>query len=148
MRKPLLNVLFLSSLALAHDGDIPAGEVSVAGVAIGDSPAQVENELGKPSRIIEESDYLDTHYVYSQLKVSFSEGVVAGLYSDKARGCMPKGLCVGDGLERMRALYGPPLVAERETGNFYEYYGQDLHCWLQIAVEGAKIASIRVACQP
>lgn len=148
MRSILLGAFFLSSLALAHDGNVPASEVSLAGIMVGDSPNQVEEKLGKPSDVIKESDYLDTHYQYSQLRVSFSEGVVAGLYSNNTRVCTPKGLCVGDSLERMRALYGSPIVADRKDGNYYEYYGNDLYCWLQVAAKGAEIGSIRVACQP
>ena len=148
MRRILLSLILLPPLAFAHDGNIPASDVSVAGIMVGDTPDQVKEKLGKPSSVVEESDYLDTHYVYPQLRVSFSEGVVAGLYSDKTRGCTPKGLCNGDSLKKMRALYGPPIVADRETGHFYEYYGKNQYCWLQIAAKETKIVSLRVACQP
>jgi hypothetical protein len=148
MRNILLSILLLPYSALAQNGNLPASEISIAGVKVGDSPIQVQSRLGRPSKVVKESDYLDTHYEYSRLTVSFSEGVVAGLYSDKPQGCTPKGLCTGDSLEKMQRLYGNPNSANRETGRFYEYYGKDLFCWLQISAKGNSVKSIRVACQP
>ena len=142
-----LTSLMLSSVLLAQ-GDIPASEVSIGGVAVGDSISQVIKKLGEPRSKVEASDYLDLHYKYPNVTVSFSEGVVAGLFTDSARACTPKQLCPGDSLDRMRHLYGEPLVIDRETGRFYEYYGHELYCWLKIPANDSKVNSITVACQP
>jgi hypothetical protein len=143
-----LLLLLLSSTSLAHKGDIPASEVSIGGISVGQSPAAVMRKLGKPFRETTTSDYLDLHFKYRSVTVSFSEKVVAGLYSDQADGCTPKHLCPGNSLKKMRSLYGFPIEVDRETGHFYEYYGQDLYCWLQISAKGQRISSIAVACQP
>jgi len=134
--------------ALLATGNIPASEVSIGGVAVGDSPAQVIKKLGEPSSKVRASDYLDLHYNYQNMTVSFSEGVVAGLFTDSASVCTPKSLCPGDSIDRMRSLYGEPLISDRETGRFYEYYGHELYCWFKIPVNDKKVDSIMVACQP
>ncbi len=127
---------------------IPASDVSIAGVAIGDSPAQVRSKLGEPNTTEGIPDYLPLHYNYPNVRVSFDGDVVAGLFTRSASGCTPKGLCPGDSLDKMRRLYGEPLRTDRETGRFFEYYGVDLYCWLQIPDQGDKVLSIYVACQP
>jgi hypothetical protein len=142
-----LASLMLSS-ALIAQGDIPASEVSIGGVAVGDSPSQVTKKLGEPGSKVQASDYLDLHYKYPNMTVSFSAGVVAGLFTDSPSACTPKDLCPGDSLDRMRSLYGEPLVTDRETGRFYEYYGHDLYCWFKIPVKDDTVDSITVACQP
>ena len=146
----LLGILLLTlpSLAVAGEGTVPEREIALGGVTIGESPGTVTSALGEPTRKIEASDFLDLHYYYPHVVVSFSDGVVAGLYSEKPNGCTPKHLCPGDSLDKMRSLYGSPLVANRETGRFYEYYPPDGTCWLQIPAKGKKVVSITVACQP
>ena len=142
-----LTSLILSS-ALLTQGNIPASEVSIGGVAVGDSPSQVIKKLGEPSSKVRTTDYLDLQYQYPYMTVSFSEGVVAGLFTDSTGACTSKNLCPGDSLEKMRSLYGEPLLTDRETGRFYEYYGHELYCWLKIPVNDSKVDSITVACQP
>ena len=145
--KSLGLVLLLSSpMAFAADGTIPGSEMSVGGVAIGQSPGQVSKKLGEPLRKVATGDFLD--YFYPHVRVSLGEGVVAGLYTDDPRGCTPMQLCPGDRLAKMRSMYGPPVVADRETGRFYEYYATGTTCWLQISAKGSRVASIAVACQP
>jgi len=146
------NIIVALALLLPNQqeagGQIPPSEVSLHGVAIGSSPARVIQILGRPKKKYEASDYLSLHYDYPDLRVSFSDGIVAGLFTQSPRSCTPRGLCVGDTISRMRALYGQPVVANRGTGKFYEYYGKDLYCWLQIPASGSRIKSITVACQP
>ena len=146
----LLCILLLTipSLAFAGEGAVPEHEISLGGVAIGESPSAVTSGLGQPTRKVEASDFLNLHYYYPHVVVSFSDGVVAGLYSDRPNGCTPRHLCPGDSFDKMRSLYGPPVVADRETGRFYEYYPPDATCWLQIPAKGKRVVSITVACQP
>lgn len=132
----------------AADGSVHQSEISIGGVTVGETSAQVRKRLGKPLRESKDTDYLDLHYEYPSVRVSFSEGVVAGLQSRGTRGCTPKKLCPGDGMERMRSLYGSPVVADRETGRYYEYYAQDVYCWLQISADAGRVKQVAVACQP
>lgn len=141
-------LLLVPARAFAAEGFVSDRELALGGVAIGDTAARVVSRLGEPKRKVAAQDFLDLHYDYPNLRVSFNEGIVAGLQADTRGACTPKGLCPGDRLDRMRALYGAPVVADRETGRFYEYIGDDAGCWLQIRARGKRVASIEVACQP
>jgi len=116
-------LLLVPSLAFATDGTVPRKEISIAGITIGESSAQVTTKLGEPSRKVETGDFLD--YDYPQVRVSMGEDVVAGLYSDDPHGCTPMQLCPGDSVAKMRSTYGPPVVSKRETGTFYKFYATD-----------------------
>lgn len=148
MKTPAILLLLVPLQAFAAEGTVAKRELSLGGVAIGDTAAQVAARLGEPKHKVAAQDVLDLHYEYASLRVSFNGGIVAGLHADKRDACTPKGLCPGDRLDRMRALYGAPVVADRETGRFYEYVGGDAACWLQIRAKGGRVASISVACQP
>jgi hypothetical protein len=142
-------LLFLVPLlAFAEEGAISERELSLGGVAIGDSIDAVVARLGQPKRKVPAQDFIDLHYEYPHMQVSFNGGIVAGLHADKADACTPKRLCPGDRLSRMRALYGAPIVSDRETGRYYEYVGGDAACWLQIRAKGKRVGTIDVACQP
>lgn len=148
MKTPAILLFLIPLLAFAGEGTVSGTELSLGRVAIGDTTTQVVSRLGEPKRKVPEQGFLDLHYEYANLRVSFNEGIVAGLQADTGGACTPKGLCPGDRLNRMRALYGAPVVADRETGRFYEYTGGDAGCWLQIPAKGKRVASIAVACQP
>lgn len=148
MKTPAILLLLVPLLAFAGEGTVAEKELSLGGVAIGDTAAQVAARLGEPKRKVPAQDFLDLHYEYAALRVSFNGGIVAGLHADMRGACTPKGLCPGDRLEKMRALYGEPIVSDRETGRYYEYSGGAAACWLQIRAKGKRVASIDVACQP
>jgi len=78
-----VGVLFLSlactyAAAAVEVGVVPPREIAIGGVTVGETPAQVRKKLGQPLRELEDSDYLDLHYDYPSVRVSFSDGVVAG----------------------------------------------------------------------
>lgn len=148
MRIPALMFLLASAPVFAEEGAVSDRELSLGGVAIGDSTDAVLARLAQPKRKAPAQDFLDLHFEYPHLRVSFNGGVVAGLHADKSAACTPKGLCPGDRLSRMRALYGAPIVADRESGRYYEYIGGDAACWLQIRAKDKRVRSIDVACQP
>ena len=141
-------LLLVPVMAFAEQGGVSETELSLGGVAIGDSTEAVIARLGQPKRQVPAQDFIDLHYDYPHMRVSFNGGIVAGLHAGKAGACTPKGLCPGDRFDRMRALYGEPIVADRETGRYYEYVGGDAACWLQIPARGKRVTSIDVACQP
>lgn len=148
MKTPGILLFLLPMLAIAGEGGVSDKELALGGVAIGDTAAEVVARLGEPKRKVPAQDFLELHYDYPGLRVSFNEGIVAGLHADKPGACTPKGVCPGNRMDRMRTLYGPPIVADRDTGRFHEYYGEDAACWLQIPAKGRRVASITVACQP
>lgn len=143
-----LCLLLSPSAAFSLEGKVPASEISLGGIEVGATLSEVTKKLGTPLRKQDGIDFLNLDYYYPHLQVSFSDRVVAGMYTDHPKGCTPMRLCPGDRLGKMRSLYGSPIVADRETGQFYEYYPNDFTCWLQIAAKGERIKSIAVACQP
>jgi len=144
----LLPLLCVPLSSRAGEGSIASTEISIGGIVIGETPAQVRKKLGKPLRESRTSGFLDLHYDYPAVRVSFNEQVVAGLESRSSQGCTPEKLCPGDSVERMRSLYGPPMVVDRETGRYFEYYPEDHDCWLQISANAGKVKGVAVACQP
>lgn len=145
---PTSFFLLASFPVFAEEAAVSERELSLGGVVIGDATEAVVARLGQPKRQVPAQDFIDLHYEYPHMRVSFNGGIVAGLHADKPGACTPKGLCVGDRLSRMRALYGEPIVADREAGRYYEYVGGDAACWLQIRAKGKRVSSIDVACQP
>lgn len=148
MSARLLLLLLVPTMAMAGDGSIPDGELSLGGVAVGQPLDAVVAKLGEPLRQEELADFIDLEYYYPQVRVSFNTGIVAGLRSDDSKACTPMGLCPGDGFDRMKTLYGAPKVSDRENGRFYAYYGSDGACWLEIPATAKKIASLSVVCMP
>jgi len=148
MSARLLLLFLVPTVAMAVDGSVPDSELSLGGVAIGQSPVAVVAMLGEPLRKEEMPDFIDLDYYYSQVRVSFNTGTVAGLRSEDPKTCTPRGLCPGDGFDKMKLLYGVPKVSERESGRFYEYYGSDGACWLEIPAKGKEVASLSVVCMP
>ena len=114
--KTIVLVVLLMEAAVGRGGVVPTHEVSLGGINVGDSRSQVETRLGEPVSTYEELDYLDTHYSYPDIRVSFSMDVVAGLYTQSPRSCTPAQLCPGDSFAKMWGLYGEPVIADRETG--------------------------------
>ncbi|GHE28986.1 hypothetical protein [Vulcaniibacterium thermophilum] len=148
MRILVLTALLLPAAVWAQDAPIPGGELSLAGVAVGDPPGRVRALLGEPHRVIDDPARLALRYEYPELTVSFSENEVSALHATGPRACTPRRLCPGDPLDRMRTLYGEPRIADRAGGRVYEYYGSEVYCWLRIAAAGDTVASIAVDCQP
>lgn len=132
------------SLAAARH---PAFGAGARGVSLDATEQQIFALLGQPTSVTEELDFLNRHLHYPNLLISFSGSIVAGLFSESPDACTPAGLYPGDPLAHALTLYGAPEIAERETGTFWEYY-TSFPCWLQVAPEGDRIASVRVACQP
>ena len=124
-------------------------ELSLGGVAIGDTEASVLRRLGQPVRRIDASDVLDTQLEYEGLTVWLGEGHRVGeVLSVSKRHGTPSGVCPGMSFAQARKKYGQPLAASREDGDFMEYTSSGTSCWLQFAVDEGRIASVRAECQP
>jgi hypothetical protein len=143
---PTLAASFLFSLAV---GAVPIkdDQISLRGIQVGDSPKSVRAKLGKPNRVELSQDFLNKHYYYADLVVSFSDDVVAGLETRGRTACTPMKLCPGDSLVKMRKLYGTP-VADPQRGTFEYYPTEYSGCWLRISRAAEKVRAIEVACQP
>ncbi|MBE9136767.1 hypothetical protein IQ254_06040 [Nodosilinea sp. LEGE 07088] len=130
-----------------EDLAISASELSLGGIYPGDDEATVIARLGQPETIVE--DFGDRTFEYTDLTVFFYEGRVIEVTSANSAYCTPSGICPNMAFERARAQYGTPTVADREDGQYMEYYPSEPGtCWLKIAVDGNDaIDAITVECQ-
>ena len=124
-------------------------ELSLGGVALGDTEADVLRKLGQPRRTTDTDDFLNIRMDYPGVTIWLGEGRRVGeMLSTSKRHCTPAGVCPGASFVSAEAEYGPPLVADREDGTFMEYPSSQSSCWLQIAVDKGIIRSVRAECQP
>ncbi len=153
MRYLTVSLAFLSSSAFACG--MPASELSLGGVASGDSEASVIEQRGAPSERIDTGEGTELRYPGLIATVGWMEpaapGVERNVFAIRADGpsvCTPMGLCPGMEAAYAFKLYGPVEATVRETGTFFEYQPVGVHCWLQISAPEGTITSLAVACQP
>jgi hypothetical protein len=126
-----------------------SAELAIGGVAIGDTASKVERTLGSPSSERYIGDYIDREYVYPHMVVGFGGRMVLALETSESTACTSRGLCPGDTLAKLRALYGEPVVADRETGRFLEIYTNDGGtCWFKITPDDERVERVAVVCMP
>jgi hypothetical protein len=124
-------------------------ELSLGGVAIGDTEASVLRRLGPRVRRIDAGDAPGIQLDYAGLTVWIGdERRVVELLSVSKRHCTPSGVCPGMSLAQVKKKYGQPLAVFREDGAFMEYPSSGSSCWLQFAVDEDRIMSVRMECQP
>jgi hypothetical protein len=132
----------------ASTNSIAASELSIANVRLGDSEKTTVRKLGKPLNRTNNGE----GFVLSYQELAVAHGVEPyGVYemeSTNPKYCTPKKVCPGISIEKLKRIYGEPIVAERDEGKFLEYIGNKTTCWLQISVFNDFVKSIRVACQP
>ncbi|WP_446538222.1 hypothetical protein [Pseudoxanthomonas sp. LARHCG66] len=149
MRQILAAAVFCASTALAAEPSLVAdNELSLGGIALGDTEASVLHRLGKPLRTTDTGDFLSIRMDYPGLTVWLGEERRVGeILSTTAQHCTPIDVCPGMPFARAKTKYGPPLVADREDGTYMEYPSSQSSCWLQIALSTGNIRSIRAECQ-
>lgn len=143
-------------LALAAFGEpeklptIPDSELAIAGVSIDADEAMVLKTLGRPVKITDNGEYLSVQWDYPGLTIWFDEDHRVGeIISISPKHCTASGICPGATLSQVQSMYGSPLTATREEGEFMEYLPEsNFPCWLQLAVVGDVIHSVRLVCQP
>ena len=152
MKAYLLLALMLLIANTAWAGEpslVKDRELSLGGVAIGDTEASALRRLGQPVRRIDTGDVLDIRLEYDGLTVWLGEQRRVGeVLSVSKRHCTPSGVCPGMSFDQATKKYGQTLAASREDGAFMEYPSSGSSCWLQFAVDEGKIASVRAECQP
>jgi hypothetical protein len=141
--------LMVGAASAAEPSLVSDKELSLGGVALGDTEAVVLRKLGQPRRTTDAGDFLNIRMDYPGLTVWLGEGRRVGeVLSTSKQHCTPAGICPGMPFVKAKAKYGPPLVADREDGTFMEYPDSQSACWLQIAVSNGSIKSVRAECQP
>lgn len=146
---PIVLALLPGISAAGQPVPVSDAELSLGGVAIGDTEEAVLATLGRPVRVVDTDDALAVRMDYDGLTVWLGEGRRVGeVLSTSPTYCTPAGACPGLAFARVVAKYGQAVVADREDGRFMEYPGTESACWLQVAVHGEVVASVRAECQP
>jgi hypothetical protein len=140
-------VLGAASCATRAPGLIPNNELSLAGVAVGDSEAVVLSKLDHPRRSVHPDDYLTVQLESSGLIVSLDpHDGVGGIFSDRPGHCTPSGICVGTAFAEVEAMLGRPAVLNRDQSRYTAQFASKTDCWLEMVVHIDFVESIRVAC--
>ena len=155
MRCILAIALTLSMPAAAGTPTISDNELSLSGVALGDSESRVLSVLGQPQKRSETGEGTALEYPGITVLVGWLEQQapnkqrrVFQLTGTASNACTPAGICPGMPVARAEAAYGKPIVARRETGTFMEFYSHQSSCWLQLGTLAGNIRSIGAVCQP
>ena len=135
--------------------EIQASELSLGGVAAGETEASVVELLGEPSERVDTGEGMELRYPGLVVTVGWLEqaapGVKRRVYALRASGtalCTPSGLCPGMPVAHATKLYGAAAVVVRDSVALLEYQPAATHCWLQVSAQGGTITSLAVACQP
>ncbi|VXB72118.1 conserved hypothetical protein [Luteimonas sp. 9C] len=155
MKNIVLAVALVTGSATDPGTSISDSELSLGGVALGDSESQVVAALGRPIRQSDAGESIAFEYPGLTVLIGWLEQAAP----DKSRhvlqldatgqdACTPSGVCPGAPLSKALALYGQPIRSERESGSFWEYYSSQSSCWLQLGVSGDAVGSISAVCQP
>lgn len=145
----LVAILALGVCSAKDHSLVPDRELALGGIELGDAESTVVKKLGEPRRITDTDDFLNIELEYPGLTVWLGEGrLVGAILSTSKRYCTPSGVCPGMPFAKVKAKYGPPLVADREDGRFMEYPSSQSPCWLQIAAKKGIVQSVGAECQP
>jgi hypothetical protein len=147
--------LFAAGPTLSDSGAINDDELSLNGVALGDSEKHVLSILGEPIERFETGEGTEFKYTGLIVSIGWLEQQAPGthrrvwaLRGIGAATCTPAGICPGMAFERANATYGVPVVAKRDHATVMEYYSSESSCWLQLDVSGGVIDAISAVCQP
>jgi hypothetical protein len=141
--------LLLGAASAAEPSLVSDQELSLGGIALGDTEAAVLRKFGQPRRTTDIGDSLSVRMDYPGFTVWLGKGRRVGeILSTSKQHCTPAGICPGMPFVKAKAKYGPPLVANREDGSFVEYPSAQSACWLKIAVGKGIVKSVRVEYQP
>src|SRR5690606_30542950 len=153
--KSIFALVALTLIYPACAGTLPLSELEVGGIALGATEASVVGRMGEPLQRLDTGEGIELHYPglvatvgWLEQQAPGREPRVAGIFGSGPQACTPRGLCPGMPVAAADRLSGTPEVAQREAGEFLEYYPEATGCWLQVAAAAGSIRSVAVACQP
>lgn len=129
----------------ATQSEISHDEFILGGIELGDTEAIVIEKLGQPSNTTR-TPY-STQLEYPGFMTYLDEGgTVIEMTSTNPQFCTPSNLCPGMDFAEVEALYGPPVVNDREDGRYMEYYAPSIACWIKMGLAGTVVEEITVEC--
>lgn len=141
--------LILACAAVPVSGQsILVSDLVIGGISIGQHEREVKLRLGAPQSRTDSGEGFTLAYAGLKVEVGVRDYGVLEVVSTNAKYCTPSKLCPGMSEAHVRRLYGEPVMAERETGSFLEYYPAGSTCWLQVSAPMGIVKTLRIACQP
>ena len=147
--RAIVFVLILGAVSCATytPGLISINELSLGGVAVGDSESVVLSKLGHARRSEHPDDYLTVQLESSGLIVSLDpQDGVGGIFSDRPGHCTPSGICPGTAFAEVEVRLGRPIVLNRDKSHYTAQFASKSDCWLEVVVHMGFVESIRIAC--
>ena len=155
MKSILSFVILLSGLVAGSSTAITDSELSLGGIALGDSESQVSTLLGKPQKRSDTGEGIALEYPGLTVLIGWLEQATPGkqrhviqLKATDSRACTPSGVCPGTSIAQALVTYGQPIKVDRESDSFLEYYSNQSSCWLQLGTSGETVRTISAMCQP
>ncbi|MGO1003453.1 hypothetical protein [Lysobacter sp. CA196] len=145
----LMSLLSAGTAWAAPPGAPSRGELSLAGLKLGDSLALVRKKLGKPQSTTGAPGDHDYHLIYRGLRIEMTQpGQVLLLESTSPDYCTPSGLCPGQPLEQARKRWGEGEIYDGDDEGILHYGVDDDACFLQIQPDPSRtsIHSVAFAC--
>lgn len=146
MKKAIFATVFAMTVVPGFAGAaIPADEVSVAGLAMGESLDYVAEYHGMPDEHERET------YIYNKgLQVSFDNGTVSSArISSNQYQSTPAGVTVGTSVDALIESYGKADMTFETTGlTTYVYMANDKSRQLSVEVKDKKVISVTAEVAP
>lgn len=145
----LMSVLFTGPACGAPPAAPSRGELSLAGLKLGDSLALVRKKLGKPQSTIGAPGDHDYQLIYPGLRIEMIEpGRVLTLESTSPDYCTPSGLCPGQPLAEARRRWGDGEIYEGDDKGTWHYGVDEDSCFFQIEPDPTQqlVHSVAFAC--
>lgn len=121
-------------------------EMSLGGIAIGDTKNRVYSMLGRESRISYEGSYSDPRYQYPNMEVVMSGNIVTAFVSKNAMAKTGRGIGEGNSVQDVLAAYGKAdMIMEYDGYLLYEYRftsANGRNCLLRFAMKNGTVSYI------
>mgnify|MGYP000868433512 FL=1 len=121
-------------------------EMSLGGIAIGDTKNRVYSMLGRESRISYEGSYSDPRYQYPNMEVVMSGNIVTAFVSKNAMVKTGRGIGEGNSVQDVLAAYGKAdMIMEYDGYLLYEYKfisANGRNCLLRFAMKNGTVSYI------
>ena len=143
----LLTILSAASCVADAGRPMSANELSLGGVAIGDSEAVAIASLGDVVRTEHPNDYLTIELESDGLTVFLDpqEGV-GEIFSERSKHCTSAGVCPGMPFGKVSAALGRPIITNQDSSRFVAHYATTTDCWIELLVNAGRVVSVRIAC--
>jgi len=145
---PFILACLISVSRGAVAQNISMAELSIGGIAIGQTEQDVVKRLGTPSKRENTGEGYLLAYPGFEVYVGVGSYGVFEVVSRNPEHCTPSKVCPGMPISGANRIYGAPVVASRESGTYFEYTPEGNSCWLQVSAPKDIILSMRIACQP